>query len=111
MSWYYKNINGQQTAQGLTPQSTFRGGIYSPFAPIRDIVYTMKISDMERPEDAERISTELMKLEGISSVNPILYQNKLSISFNPTKASISHAARVISELGYHYTQRGCKGCH
>lgn len=110
MSWYYNNINGYKAKHPQPPHNTFHAGLYSTQTIIRNIVYTMKITDMKSSEDADRITEALLKLEGVRDVKPILHQNKLSITFCPSETSLANVAHTISNLGYHYIQRRCKCC-
>lgn len=110
MSWYYNNINGFKAEhQGHAPYEGLRAGLFPP-AAVRNIVYSMKITDMKSKEDAEKLSSALLKIEGVSEVNPLLHQNKLAITFNPLGTSLANITRTIANLGYHYIQRRCKCC-
>lgn len=110
MSWYYNNINGFKAENPQPLNNIFRAGLYSTQTVIRNIVYTMKITDMKSSEDADKIKEALLRLQGVRDVNSILHQNKLSITFSPSETSLANIARTISNLGYHYIQRRCKCC-
>lgn len=111
MSWYYNNINGFKAEHPEpVPYGALRAGLLPSPAAVRNIVYTMKITNMKSEEDAEKLSAALLKMEGVCEVKPTLQQNKLAITFNPAGTSLAYIARTIANLGYHYIQRRCKCC-
>lgn len=99
MSWYAKKINyGNDVLAGTEPlrDSDVQDGLTMCFT----------IVDMVAQNDYEVIKKHLLELSGIVEVKPYVRPKKLCVTFSPLLTSLEHIVYTISQLGYHYINRG-----
>ena len=71
-----------------------------------DTTINIFLTDLNRESDSEILKSNLLSLQGVKQVKTSLSQKRLTVTYNPEKATPQSIAYNINKLGYHHIGRG-----